>query len=556
MLSAFGAAVSVVALAYVLSKISTWPRSQVEVDVLMSAIGFGPLWALLLSAALGTLKSPGRRQPTRPRLAPTSGADGHPQGMVRLGWVSKDGYWLDLAPARDFARHVTLLGTTGSGKTTTIGRIAEGVLQLGWAVLIVDAKGGSLRASARGVAEAVGATHSELVPGQPDSLHYNPCRLGSAAQVANKLVGAFAFGPEAEIYKNVGIESLSVLIRAARLSADLARLRAAIEGSPGDSGTALRGLGPGASTRSQDVTIETLRGYLEPARMRRLAQGLDPAAVEKVLADLEGITSWCEVGTTTPVRAETAIHLAHELMDLAARGAPSPSAYAGMRSRLGALLHGEFGTVFADGPQLELDRSLDQPGVTYISLPAMASNEDVRLMARVLIQDLKLIAHQRLTSNSGAPALLVLDEFAALEDPDQINDLLRQAREARISVVVSSQHLPDAANLQKALLGVGLVIAHQCATEDAQAVADLIGTYSTMEMTHQVQHHWLRGQVTPGGSLREVEKYVVHPNLLRSLPPGRAAVRLAGAASWIGLVDVIRASSPRPDTPARSHWGR
>jgi hypothetical protein len=81
------------------------------------------------------------------------------------------------------AQHVTLLGLTGSGKTTTAERLAEGAVASGVALLVVDAKGASLRAAARRLAAAGGLAYREVVPGAPGTLGYNPCAVGSSGRI-------------------------------------------------------------------------------------------------------------------------------------------------------------------------------------------------------------------------------------------------------------------------------------------------------------------------------------------------------------------------------------
>jgi hypothetical protein len=78
-------------------------------------------------------------------------------------------------------------------------------------------------------------------------------------------------------------------------------------------------------------------------------------------------------------------------------------------------------------------KTASEPSVTYISLPALASSADLRMMGRVLLSDLKLLAHHRLDpENRPRPCLVVLDEFSALDDPENVRDLLRQAREPEL----------------------------------------------------------------------------------------------------------------------------
>ena len=336
----------------------------------------------------------------------------------------------------------------------------------GYGVLIVDVKGGGLRDTARALARRASVPHVEVVPGASESLGYNPCASGSPSQVADKLVSAFAHGPNAEIYRLIAQEAIAVVV------------------------ATLQALG-------ETVTIGTLRRELDPVRMVGLshrARGVDAA-------------------------------LGHELADLAMRGRLTNGRSPALRARLGALVHEVCGGLFeVSGLQLDLAVALGSPGVTFVGLPAMAVTTDTALMARVLIQDLKQAGYLRLQLTDPPPALLILDEFAALDDPAQICDLLRQAREARIATVVSTQHLlPDPLTghaLRASLLGVGLLIAHRCWPDDAEAVAAVVGTEKGSEVTQQVSG----GSNTGNASVRRVDRYIVNPNAIKQFATGEAVV--------------------------------
>jgi DNA helicase HerA-like ATPase len=143
--------------------------------------------------------------PPRPSADPAH----HPAGCIRLGVESLSRRPFDIPIPEGTARHVTLLGLTGSGKTTTAERLAEGAVTCGLALLIVDAKGAGLRATARRLAATRGVEHREVVPGDPGTLGYNPCAVGSRAQVADKLVSAFTHGPSGQVYRVIATETLS-----------------------------------------------------------------------------------------------------------------------------------------------------------------------------------------------------------------------------------------------------------------------------------------------------------------------------------------------------------
>ena len=56
-------------------------------------------------------------------------------------------------------------------------------------------------------------------PRDPDTVGYDPCS-GDAAAIANKIVGAFTFSGEAEIYKQVAMEVIPVICRALQPSGE------------------------------------------------------------------------------------------------------------------------------------------------------------------------------------------------------------------------------------------------------------------------------------------------------------------------------------------------
>jgi type IV secretory pathway TraG/TraD family ATPase VirD4 len=183
---------------------------------------------------------------------------------------------------------------------------------------------------------------------------------------------------------------------------------------------------------------------------------------------------------------------------------------------------------------------VQSPGLTYLGLPATAASEDVVLVGRVLIQHLKQLAYDRLWSEAPHPGLVLLDEFASLGDAAQVVDLLLQAREARLAVVVSTQQIPrDSAVLRKALLGAGVLISHQIgAPEDADAIARTLGSRSGPEIVRQIQ-------LGPAGPvvrrlLRSRESFLVSPDQLAHLAVGQAAICVRLAQHRVALVQVDR----------------
>ncbi|HLZ30020.1 MAG TPA: type IV secretion system DNA-binding domain-containing protein [Chloroflexota bacterium] len=381
-------------------------------------------------------------------------------------------FWLGLA---ELERHVTVIGTTGSGKTTTLGRLMDAAMTARWSVLVVDAKGGRLA----NVCAALGTVHAlparVWLPGHPASWSYDLC-AGEPTAVGNRLVGAFEHGRDGQVYRNLSQALVPMAARALLNS-------------------------------GQACTLDSLRFSLDEAHLAGLARREADVAIKAEMIAM--------------------------LQDPLHRRALS-----GLVGRFRSLRYGVFGPwLLPSDHTLDLADCLRAPGVTYLGLPATAASEDVALVGRVLIQHLKQLAYAGLWSDAPHPGLVVFDEFASLGEAVQLVDLLLQAREARLAVVISTQQLPKEPVLRKALLGAGVLGVHQVgAPEDAEAMARALGTRSGTEIVRQIQ-------LGPTGPLarrllRGRESFLVTPDQIVRLPVGQAAVSVRFAQQRIALVQV------------------
>lgn len=385
----------------------------------------------------------------------------HPNGTIRLG-VGADGRAFDLS-ADEIAQHIFVPGASGTGKTTTLVRIADGALASGYGVAIIDCKGSGLGASARQLATRHHLPFTLVDPRDERSVGYDPCS-GDPASIANKIVGAFTFSGEAEIYKQVAMEVIPVICRAMVAS-----------------GTA--------------VTLDGIYTTLARGELSRLGRRPGAEAYRERLEQLEDA------------------------------GGVSAAGYVGLQKRLGALMEGAFGHLFNQRPALDWHKQTGTPHVTYLSLSATAAGEDVELFGRVITQDLKQLCDARMRAiergEDIAPVLIIYDEFAALREQTQIVDLLLQARQARAPLVVAAQFIPEEVPIRRPVLAAGVLIVHRLEAEDAEKIAAQFGTHTTTALTAQVDH--VSG-TSEKGSVRWVEEYNVHPNDLKELPVGVAAV--------------------------------
>jgi Zn-dependent protease with chaperone function len=461
----------------------------------IAAISIGSLW----NGLWGQMRRQ-RKAAARQVQAAHGGPDDVPPhfhdgvaGVVRLGIDRQTRGPFDLEPD-ELTRHIFIPGASGFGKTTTLTRLTDGVLALGYSVAIVDCKGGDLKTTAATLAEVHNVPFHLVDVDDPTTLAYDPC-TGTPPDVGNKLSGAFTYSEGASVYKNEAQRILPIIARAIQQKGDR-------------------------------VTLEAIADALDPAGMNRLGRAVgDPLKLK-----LEGI---------------------------AAEKGVIEDAHLGLKARLGALTEGRFAPLFdfhnPRRPTLDWDRSLAQPGVTYVVLRSTAASEDVELMGRIVALDLGHVCSRRIEAAARkeefAPALVMFDEFAALREADQVVPVLRQSRQARMPVVISTQDIPKHPAIRTAALQAGLTIAHRLDSDDAEVIADQCGTKKQWELS--IQHHHEEGP-TGLGSVRQQDTYRMHPNTIRQLKIGRAAVRSA-TTDRIAVVQVVPrdpGSQVKQETPS------
>ena len=126
--------------------------------------------------------------------------------------------------------------------------------------------------------------------------------------------------------------------------------------------------------------------------------------------------------------------------------------------------------------------------------------------------------------------LIAIDEFSALGSDNTIA-LLARGREAGASVLLATQELADldraARGLRDQVLGnTAVKIAHrQDVPASAQAIAQMAGTEMVWDHTYRIARRPLLGAHDTGaGTRRQVERFVIHPNVIKSLPTGEAVL--------------------------------
>jgi hypothetical protein len=373
------------------------------------------------------------------------------------------------------ATHGLVLGASGAGKSTTLLRIVSDRIAQQMPVVAIDLKGSP------GFAEELRA--AATAANRPFRLwtldgpaQWNPVAHGNATELKDKLIASERFTEPhyrraAERYVQT---ALQVLARTGRRS-----------------------------------SLEDVVSLLDPRRLAAAARALPAPAAARVQDYL---------GALTPDQL---------------------SAVRGLETRLALLAESSAGRFLSppgsSGPDVDLRRALAGEEIALFSLNSSRYGGLAAQVGTLAIQDLISATGERLEGRPATGAALAagaatvaIDEFSAL-GADHVLALLARGREAGVSVLLATQEMADleraAPGFRDQVLGLTAVkIAHrQDVPQSAQTIAQMAGTEQTWEVTRPLAGP-LGGGAGSRGSKRLGERFVVHPNEIKTLPTGEAVM--------------------------------
>ena len=371
---------------------------------------------------------------------------------------------------RDSGSHVLIAGATGSGKTVTEALIVARAIERGHGAIVIDPKGDPLlREQAREQADRAGRPYREWTPAGPCA--YNPYAHGSPSEVADKALAGERYSEP------------HYLRQAQRYLAHAVRALAACGG---------------------------------PATPATLVELMDPRRLELA-------------GRAMPDERE-----ARRLFDyLDTLDARQRAGLAGTRDRLAILSESELGRWLEPAPGVEvidLLAAVRAREIVYFRLEADRLPLLAQMLAAAIVSDLVTVA--AVCQTAPVPTVVAIDEFSAIV-AEGVARLFGRARAAGFSMVLATQELADLRAgggelLEQVLGNVETVIAHRQAVPDsADLVARIGGTRPSWNTTRQYTHRLPTGRSTRTRS----REFAIHPDVIRSLARGTAAVSVAGGAS-------------------------
>jgi type IV secretory pathway TraG/TraD family ATPase VirD4 len=419
--------------------------------------------ALIAVGAVGLLIQAAFEARLRARAAVAQGYD----DGVALG-VDSHGEQVVLTD-HQLSAHGLILGAAGAGKSTTLLAILTDHVRRGRSVVAIDMKGSP--SFARELSDAASAA------GRPFRLwtldgpsHWNPLQHGNATELKDKLIASERFSEPH--YKRAAERYLQTAIKV------------------------LQCAHPHVAT-----TIGEVVAAMDPRRLARMLRGADGEFAERVQDYLDSLTP------------------------------DQLSAVRGLGTRLALLSESHVGPYLAGGEDaIDLRRALAGPEVVLFSLNSNSYGQLSAQVGTLVVQDLVAAAGDRLSRGVPGQAVIGIDEFSAL-DSDNVVALLARGREAGVPVLLATQEFADldraGRGVRDQVSGVTAVkIAHrQDVPSSARMIAEMAGTKRVWEESVGVRRHPLFGAVRSGyDTRRQVERFVIDPNEIKSLPTGHAVL--------------------------------
>lgn len=376
--------------------------------------------------------------------------------------------------------HIHIVGASGFGKSVLLSHIVKNRIESGSGLLFVDLKA-DFETIRQVVSVAKGAGRLKDLAifscGNPEfSSHYNVVASGTANQLKDRIMGALNWSEE--YYKN---EAQSFLLKTLKGLVWLKEMK----GRPFDLGTILR---------CAD----------DPMELSKLSADV-PDSQRELKDQLEGLAAWLD-------KAE------------------NRKALQGLRSQLESLLLSDFGHLLkASGSGIDLFEAVRGRKIVYILLDSRTYGESSRALGKLILQDLKAASARidnEIPRDKRTPFAVVVDEFSDLATEDFIG-FLDRARSSKIGVVVAHQEIADLSRIspeftRRLMNSTSTLFAFlQKLPDSSELIAGITGTKKSKEVTEQAKSTWLFGDEKTGmKTIRDVDEYVIHPNVIRSLSVG------------------------------------
>lgn len=399
--------------------------------------------------------------------------------VIPLGKIKGSLYKEETLSEGQLNHHVHIVGASGFGKSVLLEHIVKDRITKNKGMMFIDLKGDveTIERFKR-YAKEVNREHDVQIfsiSDQTISSSYNLINEGTATQLRDKIMLSLIWSEE--YYKN---QSSSFLLK---LLIGLCYLRDTI------------------SLKFNLGTILSCFGKLDFLQ----------ALIEKV------------------PDSESRIKLIFEECYHILRSSDQVKSLQGLRTQLESLIYADLGDLISRrDSDIDLFSSVQNNKLVFIFLDSRRYGETAKTVGKFILQDLKMVSSKvdsEVRKEDRKNFTVIIDEFADLASEDFIG-FLDRARSAKFGIVVAHQEICDLLRISPEFAGrlMGntstLYAFLQKRPESAELIASVAGTRKAWKETNRSEKLLFFDLPTGDKSLREVEEFNIHPNVIKSLRVG------------------------------------
>lgn len=420
---------------------------------------------------------------------------------VVLGKVSGSLWRKEELTEGQLNHHVHIVGASGYGKTVLLSHIIKQRIQQGKGLLFIDLKGDieTIMKFSKFVADSDRIEDLQIfsLSDQKLSIPYNLIEDGTPTQLRDKIMLALNWSEE--FYKN---QSASFLLKV------------------------LIGL---CYLRDQQSFRFHLGTVLEAASSSEFLESLSLKVPE------------------SERRAKAALEDCYNFLN----SQDNYKSLQGLRTQIESLVLSDFGEMItSEEPGINLYDTVSKGKIAFVFLDSRRYGETAKSVGRFILQDLKMVSAKvdaEVPKEQRRPFTVIIDEFADLAQEDFIG-FLDRARSSKMSVIVAHQEICDLLRISPEFAGrlMGntstLYAFLQKRPESAEIISGIGGTRKVWKSTKQTERFGFFEIDSGKGSKREVEEFIIHPNLIKTLRVGTCACIKKFPVARAYLVAINRSS--------------
>lgn len=408
--------------------------------------------------------------------------------LTYIGWVKKKRVLLPgskalalTVPDKERLYHCQVVGTTGAGKTETLFNfIAQDILK-GYGCCIVDPKSDDdfleklvCHIKACGLMDKF-HFFSMMYPGK--SHVYNPVQHGTTEEIAERIINAANI--EHEYYKNIQFNFILCTINILREVKPIITLN--------------------------DI-VEFLKRFHDQ--------------------------DWVKDNITD----QTSTDLTPYLREVFKRKQEDIS---GILAILNQITSGAFNPILNGPTEIDIKTIINTGQIALFQIPVMKYATIGKALGKMILQDIQSVVGGRQSLNVDPTFKkknfypIYLDEFYSLAYPAFV-ELINKARSAGVAIHLGHQSQADLSQVSKEFKEAVFentnikIISKQNDAASCEEFAKSFGTFQTIKETKAVKKGLLFNYSSES-SVREVEEFIVHPNLIKTAKVGQGIVKLRSA---------------------------